>query len=68
MSKRIRNKVSYNVDEALDHLLESDEEDLGQFEDDNDGDSSTHSEYNDDENLVSIATNVSIPGVDQDDK
>ena len=68
MSKRIRNKVSYNVDEALDHLLESDEEDLGQFEDDNDGDSSTDSEYNDDENLVSIATNVSIPGVDQDDK
>ena len=68
MSKRIRNKVSYNIDEALDHLLESDEEDLGQFEDDNDGDSSTDSEYNDDENLVSIATNVSIPGVDQDDK
>ena len=68
MSKRTRNKVSYNVDEALDYLLESDEEDLGQLEDDNDGDSSTDSEYNDDENLVSIATNVSIPGVDQDDK
>ena len=66
MSKRTRNKVSYNVDEALDYLLESDEEDLGQLEDDNDGDSSTDSEYNDDDNLVSIATNVSIPGVDQD--
>ena len=66
MSKRIRNKVSYNVDEALDHLLESDEEDLGQFEDDNDGDSSIDSEYNDDDNLVSIATSVSISGVDQD--
>ena len=31
MSKRTRNKVSYNVDEALDYLLESDEEDLGQL-------------------------------------
>ena len=61
MSKRTRNKVSYNVDEALRCLLESDEEDLGQLEDDNDGDSSTDSEYNDDDNLVSIATNVSIP-------
>ena len=61
MSKRTRNKVSYNVDQALDYLLESDEKDLGQFEDDNDGDSSTDSEYNDDDNLVSIATNVSIP-------
>ena len=57
MSKRTRNKVSYNVDEALDYLLESDEEDLGQLEDGNDGDSSTDSEYNDDNNLVSIATN-----------
>ena len=46
--------------------MESDEVDLGQLEDDNDGDSSTDSEYNDDDNLVSIATNVSIPGVDQD--
>ena len=61
MSKRTRNKVSYNVDEALDFSLESDEEGLGQLEDDNDGDSSTDSEYNDDDNLVSIATNVSIP-------
>ena len=50
MSKRTRNKVSYNVDEALDYLLESDEESLGQLEDDNDGDSSTDSEYNDDDN------------------
>ena len=66
MSKRTRNKVSYNVDEALDCLLESDEKDLGQLEDDNDGDSSTDSEYNDDDNLVSIATNVSMPRVDQD--
>ena len=66
MSKRTRNKVSYNVDEALDYLLESDEEDLGQLEGDSDGDSSTDSEYNDDDNLVSIATNVSIPRVDQD--
>ena len=66
MSKRTRNKVSYNVDEALDYLLESDEESLGQLEDDNDGDSSTDSEYTNDDNLVSIATNVSIPGVDQD--
>ena len=54
MSKRTRNKVSYNVDEALRCLLESDEEDLGQLEDDNDGDSSTDSEYTDDDNLVSI--------------
>ena len=66
MSKRTRNKVSYNVDEALDYLLESDEESLGQLEDDNDGDSSTDSKYTNDDNLVSIATNVSIPGVDQD--
>ena len=66
MSKRTRNKVSYNVDEALRCLLESDEKDLGQLEDDNDGDSSTDSEYNDDDNLVSIATNLSIPRVDQD--
>ena len=66
MSKRTRNKVSYNVDEALDYLLESDEEDLGQLEGDNDDDSSTDSEYNNDDNLVSIATNASIPGVDQD--
>ena len=64
MSKCAWNKVSYNVDDALD----SDEEDLGQLEDDNDGDSSTDSKYNDDDNLVSIATNVSIPGVDQDAK
>ena len=49
----------------MDYLLESDEEDLGQLEDDNNGDSSTDSEYNDDDNLVPIATNVSIPGVDQ---
>ena len=64
MSKCAWNKVSYNVDDALD----SDEEDLGQLEDDNDGDSSTDSKYNDDDNLVSIATNVSIPWVDQDAK
>ena len=36
------------------------------LEDNNDGDSSTDSKYNDDDNLVSIATNVSIPGVDED--
>ena len=66
MSKRTRNKVIYNVDKALSYLLESDEEDLGQLEDDNDGDISTDSEYNDDDSLVSIATNVSSPGVDQD--
>ena len=65
MSKRTRNKVSYNVDEALRCLLESDEKDLGQLEDDNDGDSSTDSEYNDDDNLVSIAANFSIHVVDQ---
>ena len=29
ISKRTRNKISYNVDEALDYLLEPDEEDLG---------------------------------------
>ena len=46
--------------------MESDEEDLGQLEDDNDGDVSTDSEHNDDDNLASIATNVSIPVVDQD--
>ena len=66
MSKRTGSKVSYNIDETLDYLLESDEEDFGQLENDNDGDSSTNSEYNDDDNLVSSATNVSIPGVDQD--
>ena len=60
MSKRTRNKVSYNVDEALDYLLESDEEHLGKLKDINDGDSSTDSEYNDDNNLISIAINVSI--------
>ena len=65
MPKSTWNKVSYNVDEALYYLLESDEEDLGQLEDNNDGDSSTDTEYNDDDNLVSIATNASIPGVDQ---
>ena len=64
MSKRTRNKVSYNVDEALDYLLESDEEDLGQLEDDSDSDSNTDFEYNDHDNLVSIVTNISIPGVD----
>ena len=51
-SKRTRNKVNYNVDEALDYLLESDEEDLGLLEKENDGESSTDSKYNDDENLV----------------
>ena len=66
MLKRTRNKVSYNVDEALYYLLESNEEDLGQLEDHCDGDSSTDSEYNDDEYLFSIATNASIPEVDQD--
>ena len=66
MSKRTRNKVSYNVDEALDYLLESDEEDLWQLEYGNDGDSSIDSKYNDNDNLVSIASNVSIPEVDQD--
>ena len=66
MSKRTRNKVSYNADEALDYLLESDEEDLGQLEDDNDGDSSTNFKYNDDDYLILIATKVSIPRVDQD--
>ena len=66
MSKRTRNKVRYNVDEALDYLFESDKEDLRQLEDDNDGDSSADYEYTDDDNLVSIATKVSIPGVDQD--
>ena len=66
MSKPTRNKISYNVDEALAYLLESDEEDLGQIEDDNDSDSSTDSEYNDDDNLVSIAANFSIHVVDQD--
>ena len=62
MSKRTRNKVSYNVDEALDYLLESDEENLGQLEDDNDGDSSTDSGYNDDGNLVSIA--ITFPSLE----
>ena len=62
MSKRTWNKVSYNVDEALDYLLESNEEGLGQLEDDKDGDSSTDARYNDDYDLFLIATNVSIPG------
>ena len=66
MSKRTRNKVSYNADESLDYFLESGEEYLGQLGDDNDCDSSTDSEYKDDDNLVSIVTNVSISGVDQD--
>ena len=44
------------------YLLESHEEDFGQLEDGNHDDS----EYNDDNNLVSIATYVSIPGIDQD--
>ena len=54
MSKCTRNKLSYNVDEAPEYLLKSYEEDLGQLEDENDGDSSTDSKYNDDDNLVSI--------------
>ena len=62
MSKRTWNKVSYNVDEVLDYLLESNEEGLGQLEDDKDGDSSTDAKYNDDYDLFLIATNVSIPG------
>ena len=66
MSKSTRNKVCYNFDEALNYLLESDEKDLEQLEDDNGGHSSTDSEYNDDDNLVSIETNVFISGVDQD--
>ena len=66
MSKCTQNKVSYNIDEALDYLLESDEENLGQLGDGNDGNITTDSEYNDDDNLVSIVTNVSIPGVDLD--
>ena len=66
MSKRTRNKVSYNVDEAIDYLLESNTEDLRQLKDDNNGDSSTDSEYNDDGNLVLIASYVSIPGADHD--
>ena len=66
MSKRTRNKVSYNADEAPDYLLETDEEDLGQLEDDNDSNCSTDSECNNDNNLVSNVTNVFIPGVDQD--
>ena len=37
MSKCTRKKASYNVDELLDYLLESDEEGLGQLEDSNDG-------------------------------
>ena len=64
MSKHTRNKVSYNVHAALNYLLELDEEDFGQLEDDNDDDSSSDSECNDDDNLVSIATNISIPGVE----
>ena len=67
MLKRSRKYVSHDVDEALDYLLESDEKDLGQLEDDNGGDSSIDSEYNDDnDNLVSIANNVFIAGFDQD--
>ena len=54
------------MDEALDYLLESDEEDLGLLEKENDGDTSTDCKFDDDDNLVSIVTNVSIPGVDQD--
>ena len=65
-TQNTRKEISYNADEALDYLLESDEENLGQLVDDNDGDSSTDSKYNDDDDLVSITTNVSIPGVDQD--
>ena len=46
--------------------MESDEKDLGHLEDDNDGDSGTDSGYNEDDILLSIATNFSIPGFDQD--
>ena len=66
ISKCTRNKVSYNVDEAFDYLFESHEEELGQLEDVNDRDSSTDSKYNDYDNLVSIATNFFISGIDQD--
>ena len=34
MSRHSRNKVSYSVDEALNYFLESDQEVLGQLEDD----------------------------------
>ena len=65
LSKHTRNKVSYNVDDdALDYVLESDEEDLGQLEDNNDGDSSTDSKDNDDDNLVSIAEECSKSNID----
>lgn len=65
-SKRTWNKVSYNVDEALDYLLESDEEDLGQLEDGNSGDSSSGSEYNNNDNLVPITINVFLPEIYRD--
>ena len=68
MLSHTQNKISYNVDEACNYLLESDEEDLGQLEHTKDGGSSTDSEYNNDDNLVSITTNVSISQVDQDAK
>ena len=55
LSKRTQHKVSYNVDETRDYL--SDEQELGQLEDDNGGDSSTDSGYNNDNNIVPIVTN-----------
>ena len=46
--------------------MESDEEDLGQLEDGNSGDSSTGSEYNNNDNLVPITINVFLPEIYRD--
>ena len=48
----------------MNYLLESDQEEYEQLEYENDGNSSTDSEYNDDDNFLSIATNVPISGSD----
>ena len=48
----------------MNYLLESDQEEYEQLEYGNNGNSSTDSEYNDDDNFPSVAINVSISGSD----
>ena len=49
-------------------MWETDDEDLGQLKNDNGGDSSTDSKYNDVDNYGSISTNISIPEAEQNNE
>ena len=65
MSKCTRSKVHQNVHEALKYLLESDDEGLRQFEDENDDQSSFDFKYNDVDGNGLIAINISIHKIDK---